>query len=121
MKKLTDLTFKNAQKRVDIWINQFEEGYWPPLSMLASIMEELGELSREINAYEGYKTKKKERQDESIKENIALELGDIIFSVICLANYYKIDLEDYFNKIIKKYDKRDTDRWTLKRNNTEDV
>jgi NTP pyrophosphatase (non-canonical NTP hydrolase) len=37
-------------KIVDKWINQFE--YWPPLSMLASLVEEVGELAREINAKE---------------------------------------------------------------------
>ncbi|MEM1767373.1 MAG: hypothetical protein QXD86_05460, partial [Candidatus Bathyarchaeia archaeon] len=46
------MTIKQAQKIVDEWINQFEEGYWPPLSMLASLMEEVGELAREINAME---------------------------------------------------------------------
>ena len=114
MRKVSNLTIKDAQKRVDSWVNQFKEGYWPPLSMLASIIEEVGELSREINAFEGYKPKKKERQKEDIKENIALELADIIFSVICMANHFEIDLEDYFTKIIEKYDKRDSDRWTLK-------
>lgn len=48
-----------AQKMVDEWINQFEEGYWPPLSMLASLAEEVGELAREINHREQIKKKRK--------------------------------------------------------------
>lgn len=113
MSNLPDLTFKLAQKKVDKFIMSFEEEYWPPLSMLASIVEEVGELSREINAMEGYKTKKK-GADINFKKNIGLELGDLIFSIICVANYYQIDLEENFISIIKKYEKRDSDRWTKK-------
>jgi len=39
------------QRRVDEWINQFEEGYWHPLSMLTSLVEEVGELSKESMTY----------------------------------------------------------------------
>jgi len=42
-------TLKSIQKAVDDWISQFEEGYWPPLSMLAAVVEETGELARELN------------------------------------------------------------------------
>ena len=99
-------------KEVDEWINQFEEGYWPPLSMLASVMEEVGELAREINSLENIK-KKKNDLDEI--ERISEELADLLFSIICISNYYNIDLENSFNKIIKKYDNRDSNRWTKKK------
>ncbi|MHA1301551.1 MAG: nucleotide pyrophosphohydrolase [Candidatus Helarchaeota archaeon] len=111
---MSELTFKIAQKKVDKFINSFEEGYWPPFSMLASIMEEVGELSREINAYEGYKPKKIENSTGNILKNIGIELGDITFSLICLANYFKIDLGENFEKALKKYEKRDSNRWTKK-------
>ena len=109
-----EMSFRNAQRIVNDWISQFEEGYWPPLSMLASIIEEFGELAREINSLEGYKTKKSTETKGSVDE----ELGDLIFSVICLANYYKIDLEDVFKKAIDKYTKRDVGRWTPKTRET---
>ncbi|NHI93010.1 MAG: hypothetical protein EAX96_10950 [Candidatus Lokiarchaeota archaeon] len=80
--------------------------------MLASIMEEVGELSREINSLEKYK-KKKNDIDEI--ERISEELADLLFSIICMANYYKIDLVKAFDKIIKKYDKRDLNRWTKRK------
>lgn len=104
------LTTNFMQKRVDEWINQFEEGYWPPLSMLASIVEETGELAREINSLEKIKRKKK---SETVS-NLSLEIGDILFSLICLANYYSIDLEKSFNGVMDKYLKRDMDRWIKK-------
>ena len=40
------MELKEAQARVDAWISQFEEGYWPPMSNLARLMEEVGELAR---------------------------------------------------------------------------
>jgi NTP pyrophosphatase (non-canonical NTP hydrolase) len=108
------MSLSNTQRIVDDWIGQFEEGYWPPLSMLASIIEEVGELAREINSLEGYKTKKSTKTKVSLGE----ELGDLIFSIVCLANYYKIDLEDVFKKAIEKYTKRDVGRWTYKKEGT---
>jgi len=103
-------SLKQLQQIVDDWINQFEEGYWSPLSMLASLMEEVGELAREINRREKFK-KKKEAEPEV---DIGLELADVLFSLICLANYYKIDLEVKFSEVMRKYATRDTSRWTRK-------
>ena len=99
------------QETVDTWINQFEEGYWPPLSMLASVVEEVGELAREINSLEKIKKKKSSEKNA----DIGLELADILFSLVCLANYYEIDLNDSFGKVMEKYSIRDKDRWTKKR------
>jgi len=107
---MEELTLKQAQKIVDNWINQFEEGYWPPLSMLASLMEEVGELAREINHREKFKTKKKTES----KTEIGLELGDVLFSLICLANHYGVDLGAKLKEAINKYTSRDIRRWTKK-------
>jgi NTP pyrophosphatase (non-canonical NTP hydrolase) len=107
---MEELTIKQAQKIVDEWINQFEEGYWPPLSMLASLVEEVGELAREINTREKIK-KKKETEPE---KDIGLEMADVLFSLICLANHYGVDLETKFNEVMEKYSRRDANRWTKK-------
>lgn len=56
MKK--EKSLKEIQRIIDNWIHM-HGGYWPPLSMISAIMEELGELAREINSLEGYKPKKK--------------------------------------------------------------
>ena len=108
---MTEIYLRETQKIVDDWINQFEEGYWPPLSMLASIVEEVGELAREINNLEEIK-KKKSNEPET---DIGLEMADVLFSLICLANHYGIDLEEYFRKVMNKYDTRDETRWTRKK------
>lgn len=106
-------TLKSIQKAVDDWIGQFEEGYWPPLSMLAALIEETGELARELNDREGYK--KKRAPDNA---NVGLELADVFFSLICIANYYHIDLDAAFKEVLDKYSKRDMERWTKKSSNT---
>ena len=100
---------KTVQKIVDDWINQFEEGYWSPLSMLAAVVEETGELAREINDKEGFKKKHSPE-----KANLSLELADLLFSLVCIANYYHIDLDEAFKEVMDKYTNRDMKRWTLK-------
>jgi NTP pyrophosphatase (non-canonical NTP hydrolase) len=105
----TPKTLSDLQKIVDVWINQFEEGYWPPLSMFAALAEEVGELAREINDREGHKKKHTPNQDD-----LTLELGDTLFSLICIANHYHIDLSKAVETVMEKYTQRDMHRWTPK-------
>ena len=51
------MELKEAQARVDAWIGQFEEGYWPPLVNLARLTDEVGELARLMNHRFGPKRK----------------------------------------------------------------
>lgn len=94
------------QEIVDRWINE-HGGYWSPLSMVCAVMEELGEVAREINSIEGYKPKKSVENNSKLEE----ELADLLFSIICIANHYKVDLAKELNKSIDKYTKRDFDRF----------
>ena len=102
------LTLQQIQQTVDAWISQWEEGYWSPLSNLARLVEEVGELSRELNDQHGEKPKKNTEAPGSIAE----ELADILFVVVCLANSLDIDLDDAFEQVLAKYDVRDAHRWT---------
>lgn len=104
------MEIREMQNEVDRWIGQFEEGYWHPLSMLARLTEEVGELAREINHTYGQKPKKPGEPEG----DIALELADILFIIVCYANSLNIDLEEAFKKMIAKYYRRDSDRWTKK-------
>lgn len=101
------MDLKEAQARVDAWISRFEEGYWPPLVNLARLVEEVGELSRELNHRFGSKPK---RADEA-EQDLALEIGDILFVLIALSNERGIDLDDALERVLEKYEKRDGDRW----------
>jgi NTP pyrophosphatase (non-canonical NTP hydrolase) len=104
------VALREAQQRVDQWIGQYKEGYFPPLTNLARLSEEVGELAREINHRFGEKTKRKEEADG----DLALELADILFVVICLANSQQIDLDEAFDRMMAKVTTRDADRWTRK-------
>ena len=104
------MSFRQAQDAVDHWVSQYETGYFTPLTNLARLAEEVGELAREINHRFGQKTK---RRDE-VEGSLALELADILFVVICLANSQKIDLDQAFDQMLTKVRTRDADRWTKK-------
>ncbi len=101
------MTLKEAQSEVDKYVSQFKMGYWPALSNLARLIEEVGELARELNHLYGHKTKK---LTES-KGDIADEIGDILFTLICIANSEGIDLGSSLKGVINKYNQRDKDRW----------
>ena len=104
------MRISEAQQAVDAYISQFEAGYWPPLTNLARLVEEVGELARELNHRFGHKSKKPGEPEQ----DLALELADIMFVLIAIANQQDIDLEDAFRRVLEKYDVRDAGRWTRK-------
>ena len=104
------VTLSQMQQRVDKYIDQFTEGYFPPMSLVVRLTEELGELAREVNHQFGEKRKKPTEPEGSI----TLELGDILFVLICLANELQIDLSGAFSNVMDKYETRDKYRWTHK-------
>ena len=105
------MAFAPIQKEVDEWISQFEEGYFPPLPMLARLTEEVGELARVLmHQYGGKKPKPGEAPGDAGEE-----IADAIFVLVCLANSLDIDLDEKFSTMMTKYRERDSDRWTKKR------
>lgn len=105
---MTQKTMKDLQNEVDQHISQFVEGYFQPLTMLARMSEEVGELAREVNHVYGEKPKKATEAENSIE----MELGDILFITICFANSLGIDLNEAFDKVMNKFNTRDANRWT---------
>ena len=105
------MTLSAEQDRVHRWVDQFEEGYFHPLTNVARLAEEVGELAREINHRYGEKTKKPEEEDG----DMAMELADILFVIICIANREGIDLETAFETMMAKVESRDASRWTRKK------
>ncbi len=104
------MTLADAQHAVDVWVGQFREGYWPPLANLARLVEEVGELARELNHRYGPKTRKADEPSQ----DLALELADILFVLLALANEQKIDVEEAFRGVLQKYEARDSGRWQRK-------
>tara|TARA_Y100000034_G_scaffold136768_1_gene215585 strand:- start:19444 stop:19764 length:321 start_codon:yes stop_codon:yes gene_type:complete len=105
------MTLKQMQEDVDKWTGQFTPQYWPIHEMLARLIEEVGELAREINHVHGTKKKKQSEQDNSIEQ----ELVDILFTVSCIANSQGMDLEAEWKKLMneKQYG-RDNERYEKK-------
>ncbi len=101
------MDLREAQRQVDEWISQFEEGYWPPLVNLARLTEEVGELARELNHRYGEKVKR----EEEPSGDLALEMADVLFVLLALANEQGVDLDDAFRRTLRKYRDRDSDRW----------
>jgi len=104
------MSLTTAQQRVDTWISQFEEGYFHPLTNVARLAEEVGELAREVNHRFGQKTKKRDEPDG----DMGMEMADILFVLICMANREGIDLQAAFDRMMDKVERRDADRWTRK-------
>ncbi|HEV2083587.1 MAG TPA: nucleotide pyrophosphohydrolase [Gemmatimonadales bacterium] len=108
---VTSTSLTDVQRRVDAWVRQFEEGYFHPLTNLARLAEEVGELAREVNHRFGEKTKKREEPEG----DLAMEMADILFVLICMANREGIDLQDAFDRMMRKVTARDETRWTRKK------
>ena len=103
---------KDIQKQVDDWTQQFKVAYWPPLSILAAITEETGELASELNDRYGGRVKKPAEDITDIGD----EAVDIIFDIICLANSLNINLDEQWVKKMDKCYGRDKDRYEKKTN-----
>ena len=103
------LSFAAASARVDAYVAQFEEGYFPPLLLLARLSEEVGEVAR-VLSHENGKTPK---PGEAVGD-LELELADALFVMLCMANQRGLSLERGFERMMRKVETRDADRWTRK-------
>lgn len=104
------MSLKKVQQDVDKWTGQFTPQYWPPLAIITRLMEEVGELAREVNHRFGPKQKKASEEAKELSDEIA----DIVFTLTCLANSQGIDLEKAWQKNIDKHYGRDNKRFKRK-------
>lgn len=104
--KMEEVTIKKAQKMVDDWIQTVGVRYFNELTNMAILTEEVGEVARIIARKFGEQSNKK--SDENL--DLADELADVIFVLICLANQTGIDLEEAIIKNIAKKTSRDAQR-----------
>lgn len=98
------------QQQVDDYVQTLKTPYWHPLSQFTRLIEETGELARLLNHLYGDKQKKPTEGTQELEE----ELGDILFTLICLANNESIDLDQALRKAILKMQTRDGDRFKKK-------
>ena len=99
-----------VQKEVDNWAQQFEKPYFSQLSMVATMAEETGEVARVINCFYGDKNAK---NGETIKD-LEEELGDLLFTLVCMANANNISLNNAFERKLEKLYGRDNERFSRK-------
>jgi NTP pyrophosphatase (non-canonical NTP hydrolase) len=90
------MEIKEAQQEVEKLILHYGD-YWEPLSMLARITEEVGELARAMNIKYGGKKSKFEGDGREIEK----ELADVLFTILAIANAQKINLDKEFSEKVK--------------------
>lgn len=100
------MTIEEAQKLVDNWIRTTGVRYFNELTNTAILMEEVGEVARIMARKYGEQSFKK--SDESV--DLADEMADVLFVLICLANQTGIDLTEALEKNLEKKNIRDADR-----------
>jgi NTP pyrophosphatase (non-canonical NTP hydrolase) len=100
------ISLEDAQQRVDQWIQTIGVRYFSELTNLAQLVEEVGELARIMARTYGDQSFK--ASDESY--DLADELADVLFVLICIANQTGVDLTDAFVRNLAKKTDRDLQR-----------
>lgn len=100
------MTIEDAQKLVDNWIKTNGIRYFNELTNTAILMEEVGEVARIMARQYGEQSFKK----SDTKVNLADEMADVLFVLICLANQTGVDLTEALKKNLQKKSIRDADR-----------
>jgi NTP pyrophosphatase (non-canonical NTP hydrolase) len=100
------MEIKEAQAKVDHWIQTLGVRYFNELTNMAVLMEEVGELARIMARRYGEQSEKESDQNK----NLGDEMADILFVLCCLANQTGIDLDAALEKNLEKKTKRDATR-----------
>ena len=100
------MTIKEAQAAVDEWIKTYGVRYFSELTNMALLTEEVGELARIIARTYGEQSFKESDKNR----NMADEMADILWVLLCLANQTGVDLTEAFAKNMEKKTQRDKER-----------
>ena len=100
------MTIEEAQNKVDEWIKTYGVRYFSPLTNMAILTEEVGEVARGMARTYGDQSCKP--SDEN--KNLADELADVMWVLMCIANQTGVDLTDAFVKNLEKKTLRDSHR-----------
>lgn len=99
------MTIQEAQQSVDEWIKMYGVRYFSELTNMAVLTEEVGELARVMARKYGDQSFK-----EGEKDNLADEMADVLWVLICMANQTGVDLTEAFCRNIEKKTERDKNR-----------
>ncbi|MCS6819196.1 MAG: nucleotide pyrophosphohydrolase [Chitinophagales bacterium] len=100
------MTLEEAQKKVDDWIKSVGVKYFSELTNMAILMEEVGELARLMARTYGEQSFKKDEEPGELAD----EMADVLWVLICLANQTGVNLTEALNKNFEKKTLRDSDR-----------
>ena len=100
------MELKLLQKKVDDWIADHGVRYFDPLTNLAQLTEEVGEVARIISRKFGEQSEK----ESDKKMNLGEELSDVLFVIFCLANQTGVNLDESFKKKLEIKSVRDAFR-----------
>jgi NTP pyrophosphatase (non-canonical NTP hydrolase) len=101
-----EITISDAQKQVDEWIKTTGVRYFNELTNMTILMEEVGELARIMARTYGEQSFK----DSDKNRNLADEMADVLWVLVCLANQTGVNLTEAFIKNLEKKNNRDADR-----------
>jgi NTP pyrophosphatase (non-canonical NTP hydrolase) len=97
------MSIQELQKEVDVWITKTDAGYFPPLTNLGILMEEVGEMARVMVRTYGEQRSK----PSDLQKNLADEMADVLWVLTALANQCDVNLEDALQKNFGKKNTRD--------------
>lgn len=100
------MTIQDAQQEVDQWIKTIGVRYFSELTNMTILTEEVGELARIMARKYGDQSFKKSEQNA----NLADEMADVLWMLICLANQTGVDLTEALKKNFEKKTSRDAER-----------
>jgi NTP pyrophosphatase (non-canonical NTP hydrolase) len=104
------MTIQEAQQTVDEWIKTIGLRYYDELTNTAVLMEEVGEVARLMARLYGEQSFKKSEDAAAAPAQLADEMADVLFVLICLANQTGIDLTEALHKNLDKKTRRDAER-----------
>ena len=104
------MTLSEAQSTVDQWIRTIGIRYYNELTNMAVLTEEVGEVARLMARLYGEQSFKTPEQAATAKDDLADEMADVLFVLICLANQTGVDLTDALHKNLEKKTGRDKER-----------
>jgi NTP pyrophosphatase (non-canonical NTP hydrolase) len=100
------MTINEAQQQVDGWVKTVGVRYFSELTNMTILTEEVGELARIMARTYGDQSFKR----SDLNKNLADEMADVLWVLICLANQTGVNLTEAFEKNMEKKTKRDAER-----------
>lgn len=104
------MEIQEAQRIIDHWIKTIGVRYYNELTNTAILMEEVGEVARLMARLYGEQSFRLPEEAEGARENLADEMADVLFVLICLANQTGVDLSGALKKNLEKKTMRDAER-----------